>query len=99
MNKIYKVGDVAYYNSPYFEKLGIEIEILKLHKIKDYKNKRDNIYYYSAKRLNGGDIKKYIHFDDIFDTKEKAILIGKQKRHELLKNVSKNFFSYYPHNY
>lgn len=49
MNKIYNVGDIAYYNDPYFERLGIEIEILKVHKIKDIENNKGYIYYYSAK--------------------------------------------------
>lgn len=54
MNKIYSVGDIAYYNDLYFERLGIEIEILKVHKIKDTENNKGYIYYYSAKRLDGG---------------------------------------------
>lgn len=53
MNKIYSVGDIVYYNDPYFERLGIEIEILKVHKIKDTENDKGYIYYYSAKRLDG----------------------------------------------
>jgi hypothetical protein len=36
-------------NDPYFEKLGIAIEILKVHKIKDAENNKGYIYYYSAK--------------------------------------------------
>ena len=44
MNKIYNVGDIAYYNDPYFERLGIEIEILKVHKIKDTEKARRGLY-------------------------------------------------------
>lgn len=72
MNKIYNVGDIVYYNDTYFEKLGIEIEILKVHKIKDIENGKGYIYYYSTKRLDNGYIKRYICSTDVFDTKEKS---------------------------
>lgn len=98
MNKIYNIGDIAYYNDSYFEKLGIAIEILKVHKIKDAENNKSYIYYYSAKRLDGGYIKRYIRYTDVFDTKEKAVSIGKSKLHKHLQDVSISFYGYPLHN-
>lgn len=98
MNKIYNVGDIAYYNDPYFEKLGIAIEILKVHKIKDAENKKGYIYYYSAKRLDDGYIKRYICYTDVFNTKEKAVSVGKSKLHKHLQDVSISFYGYPLHN-
>jgi galactose-1-phosphate uridylyltransferase len=98
MNKIYNVGDIAYYNDPYFEKLGIAIEILKVHKIKDMENNKGYIYYYSAKRLDGGYIKRYIRYTDVFDTKGKAVSVGMSKLHKHLQDVSISFYGYPLHN-
>lgn len=98
MNKIYSVGDIDYYNDPYFERLGIEIEILKVHKIKDTENNKGYIYYYSAKRLDGGYIKRYIRSTDVFSTKEKAVSVGKRKLHKHLQDVHISFYGYPLHN-
>lgn len=87
------------------KKLGIAIEILKVHKIKDAENNKSYIYYYSAKRLDGGYIKRYIRYNEplAWQHRNEQARIDKElelrekikENHEPVETVEEDYLDYF----
>ena len=95
--KLRKVGNIVYFNDVWTYELGIEIEILKIHKI-DIKG-QNSIYYYATKRLDGKKpMKRFIRSDCIFDTKEEAIIKGKEAFLKSTREIDRKYFDNFYNN-